>query len=175
MVGTETTRRSDLLSLTAMVLVVIAACGAAWFGWSWYSAAHDSSLSYSRVRDTVLRAGEQGVQNMNTLDYRNVNEGLSRWEQSSTGALNQELVAGTSTFMVQVQQARTISTAKILDGAVKELDEHAGQATVVVAVQITLVTPDGKSTIKENRMLAQLTRTPSGWKLSALGSPPVGG
>src|SRR5712664_2581450 len=123
MVGTAVreSRRSDLLSLTAMVLVVIAACGAAWFGWSWYSAAHDTSLSYSRVRDTVLRAGEQGVQNMNTLDYRNVNEGLSRWEESSTGALNQELVAGTSTFMVQVQQARTISTAKILDGAVKEL------------------------------------------------------
>ena len=152
----------------------LAAVCAAWFGRSWYQAAHDDSLAYSRDRDTVLRAAEQGVQNLNTLDYRKVDQGLTAWENSSTGDLRQELVSGRAQFSTQVRQAKTITSARILDGAVTELDDHAGKASVIVAVQITVTPPTGTPATKQSRMRAQLTRTASGWKLSALGQAPVG-
>jgi Mce-associated membrane protein len=167
-------RVSDPVLATATVLLVVAAVCAAFFGWSWYRAAHDESLAYSRDRDAVLRAGEQGVQNMNTLDYRKVDQGLAAWEDSSTGDLHGELVKGRAQFTAQVQLAKTVTTAKILDGAVTELDDRTGKAGVIVAVQITVTPPTGDPTTKQSRMRAQLTRTPSGWKLSALGQAPVG-
>jgi Mce-associated membrane protein len=156
------------------VLVILAGACAAYFGWSWYSAAHDDSLAYSRTRDTVLRAAEQGVQNMNTLDYRKVDQGLAAWEASSTGDLHQELVQGRAQFTSQVQLAKTVTTAKIIDAAVTELDDRTGKAGVIVGVQITVTPPTGAPTTKQSRMRAQLTRTSSGWKLSALGQAPVG-
>ena len=160
--------------LVATALAVAAAAFAGYFGWSWYGAAHDDSLAYSRDRDTVLRAAEQGVQNMNTLDYRKVDQGLAGWEDSSTGDLHQELVQGRAQFTAQVQLAKTTTTAKILDGAVTELDDRTGKASAIVAVQIIVTPPKGTPTTKQSRMRAQLTRTPSGWKLSALGQAPVG-
>jgi Mce-associated membrane protein len=167
-------RISDPVSVAATVLVVLAGACAAYFGWSWYRAAHDDALAYSRARDAVLRAAEQGAQNMNTLDYRKVDQGLTSWEDSSTGDLHQELVQGRAQFTSQVQLAKTVTTAKILDGAVTELNDRTGKAGVIVAVQITVTPPAGAPTTKQSRMRAQLTRTPSGWKLSALGQAPVG-
>jgi Mce-associated membrane protein len=167
-------RLSDPVLLVATVLVVAAAACAGYFGWSWYGAAHDDSLAYSRDRDAVLRAAEQGVQNMNTLDYRKVDQGLATWEASSTGDLHQELVQGRAQFAQQVRAAKTVTSAKILDAAVTELDDRAGKAGAIVAVQITVTPPTGSPATKQSRMRAQLTRTRSGWKLSALGQAPLG-
>lgn len=167
-------RPRDPVLLVAVALTVVAAACAAYFGHSWYAAAHDDSLAYSRDRDAVLRAAEQGVQNMNTLDYRKVDQGLTSWEDSSTGDLRQELVQGRAQFAAQVRQAQTVTTAKILDAAVTELDDRVGKAGVIVAVQITVTPSSGGPTTKQSRMRAQLSRTPSGWKLSALGQAPLG-
>jgi Mce-associated membrane protein len=167
-------RRLDAVVLVAIALAVVAAACAAYFGWSWYRAAHDDALAYSRHRDAVLRAAEQGVQNLNTLDYRKVDQGLASWEESSTGDLHQQLVQGRAQFTAQVQLAKTVTTAKILDGAVTELDDRTGKASAIVAVQVTVTPPTGSPTTKPSRMRAQLTRTAAGWKLSALGQAPVG-
>jgi Mce-associated membrane protein len=166
---------SDPLLAAALVPAVITASCAGWFGWSWYRAAHDDSLRYSQTRDEVLRAGEQAVQNLNTLDYRDVDRGLNTWQDSSAGELHQQITQGREQFEQQVRQAKTISTARILEGAVTELDDRAGKAGVIVAVQITVTPPTGSPTTKQSRLLGQLTRTPSGWKLTALGQAPIGG
>jgi len=165
-------RRNPLL-LAASLLALAAAVCAGWFGSSWYSAAHDSGADLAQARDAALRDGEQAVQNMNTLDYRSVSQGMALWEQSTTGDLHTQLTGGASSFEKEVQQAKTVTTAKVLDGAITELDPAQGKASLMVAVQIT-VTPDGgKATTKQSRMLGQLTRTSAGWKLSALSDAPV--
>ena len=84
---------SPLLAV-AIALVVIAAGCAGWFGWSWYHAQHSASAASARLRDQVLREGEQAVQNFNTLDYRHLSQGLSLWQASSTGTLHSEITAG---------------------------------------------------------------------------------
>jgi Mce-associated membrane protein len=158
----------------ALALAVVAAVCAAWFGWSWYGAAHDESLHYSSARDEALRAGEQAIQNLNTLDYRSLDEGLKVWQDSSTSQLYQQIVQGRQGFEQAVRKAQTITSAKVLDAAVTELDQHAGKASVIVALQVTVTPPKGEPTVKKTRLMGQLTRTSTGWKLSALAPAPVG-
>lgn len=172
--GTRLRAPGRPLLATAVALAVAAALAAALTGWSWYGAAHDDDAAFARTRDTVLAAGEQAVQNMNTLDHSDVDHGLDIWESSTTGDLHSQLVQGRAEFEKQVQQAQTVSTAKILSGAVTELDIRTGRAGVMIALRITVEAPKAKPAVKESRMLGELTRTPAGWKLSALGQAPMG-
>ncbi|MGW7053011.1 hypothetical protein [Streptomyces sp. NPDC054887] len=169
------TMRGNPLLTAAAALALLAAGGAGWGGWSWYAAAHDDSARFATTRDEVLAAGEQAVQNMNTLDHRDLRRGLDTWQDSATGDLRAQLTAGRPQFERQIQQAKTVTHAKVLAGAVTELDTRAGRASVIVALRITVTPPKGKLAAKESRMLGQLTRTPEGWKLSALGQAPVAG
>jgi len=162
------------LVATALVLAILAAGFAAWSGWSWYSASHAGPPASAQLRDQVLQAGEQAVQNFNTLDYRKVAAGLALWEQSSTGPLHTEILAGRAQFTSQIEQTKTITTARILDGALTALSPRAGTASIIVADQITVTPAGGSPVTKQSRLLGTLTRTRSGWKLSALGQVPVG-
>ncbi|MFD0684255.1 hypothetical protein [Actinomadura fibrosa] len=164
----------DTLVRTAAALAVLAALFAAWAGRSWYAAAHDASHAYSRTREDVLQSGEQAIQNLNTLDYRALGPGLKSWQDSTTSDLYQQITQGRAGFEEQVRKARTITSARILEGAVAELDERSGRARVLVAVRITVTPPDGKPVTKQNRLVGELTRTGAGWKLSALGQAPTG-
>lgn len=157
----------------ALVLVLVAGGGAGWFGWSWYAAAHDDALTYSQTRDRVLQAAEQAVQNLNTLDYRTAADGLKLWQESTTGSLHDQLVNGAGSFLDQIAKAKTVTTARIIDGAVTELDDHAGKASFLVAVEITVTPAAGSPTQKRERLSGEVTRTDAGWKLSAIGQVPV--
>ncbi|MEV6104152.1 hypothetical protein AB0M28_05460 [Streptomyces sp. NPDC051940] len=168
-----TTRRPRLTQLAAALLAVAVAL-ALWAGMSWSAAANDEDAAYARARDAAMEAGEQGVVNLNTLDYRDVATGLAGWRESATGELLQQLDKGRAEFEKQVREAKTTTSAKVLAAALTELDERAGKARIVVAVRITVDTADGKPQAKESRMLGELTRTADGWKLSALGQAPVG-
>ncbi|MFE9610656.1 nuclear transport factor 2 family protein [Streptomyces sp. NPDC006012] len=163
------------LPALALALVLVAGGFAAWTGWDWYAAAHDDSAAYAVQRDAALAAGEQAVQNLNTLDHRDVDHGLDLWESSTTGDLHDQLASGRKEFADQVEKAKTVSTARVLSGAVTELDDRAGRARILVALRVTVKASDGKSTDKDSRMLGELTRTGGSWKLSALGQAPVGG
>ncbi|MEU6120360.1 hypothetical protein [Streptomyces sp. NPDC047123] len=159
----------------ALALALIAGGFAAWTGWGWYRAAHDDSTGYAEQRDAALAAGEQAVQNLNTLDHRGIDRGLDLWESSTTGELHEQLVSGRDKFAAQVKTAKTVTTAKVLSGALTELDDRAGRARVLVALRVTVKAPGDASTDKDSRMLGELTRTDGDWKLSALGQAPVGG
>ncbi|MEU4350593.1 hypothetical protein [Streptomyces sp. NPDC023838] len=166
-------RRPSRTAATGLA-AALACAFAVWTGGSWYAVAHDERAAFARTRDEVLQAGEQGVQNMNTLDHGDLTHGLDLWEESATGDLLKELKDSRKQFEQQVDSAGTTTTAKVLSGAVTELDERAGRARVMVALRITVVAADHKSNTKDSRMIGELTRTPAGWKLSRLGQAPVG-
>jgi len=171
--GTRTWLAEPLVAI-ALVLAILAAGFASWSAWSLYQASKAGPSAAAQLRDQVLQAGEQAVQNFNTLDYRKVAAGLALWEQSSTGPLHAEISAGRAQFTQQIEQTKTVTTARILDGALTALNPRAGTASVMVAVQITVTPASGSPVTKQSRLLGTLTRTRSGWKLSALGQVPVG-
>jgi Mce-associated membrane protein len=164
-------RRSPLVA-TSSVLLAAAVVFAAWAGLSWLTAPRPSAVA--QARDEALREGEQAVLNFNTLSYRTVSEGLKLWEQSSTGALHTEIAAGRSAFEQQITQAKSVTTAKILDAALTAVNIRAGRASIIVALQITVTPAHGTAATKQSRQEGVLTRTPSGWKLSSLEQVPVG-
>jgi Mce-associated membrane protein len=115
------------------------------------------------------------VQNFNTLDYRHVKQGIRLWLQSSAGALHSQVSSGEAVFEQQVRQAKTITTARVLDGALTALNTQSGKASLLVAVQITVTPQHGSPVIKRSRLQAKLTRTAAGWRLTEIGQVPVSG
>jgi Mce-associated membrane protein len=163
-----------LLAISIAVFVVALAC-AAWFGWSWHSAASAAPAGPTQQRDAALAAGEQAVQNFNTLDYRHVNQGIRLWLQSSAGALHSQVQRSQASFAQQVEQAKTVTTARVLDGALTSLSTRNGTATIIVALRITVTPPTGSPVSKRSRLRGQLTRTAAGWRLTEIGQVPVSG
>lgn len=164
----------DPLVRVASLVTLVAAAAAAWFGWSYHSAAGDENLAYAAERDRVLAAANQAIVNLNTLDHRNVDAGLKVWQDSTTAELYDEIAQGRSRLEAEVKKAETTSTAKILESGLTELDTRAGKAAVIAAVRITITGAEGRPSENTRRFAGQLTRTSSGWKLSALGQAPTG-
>jgi Mce-associated membrane protein len=161
-------RSFNPLVATAAALAVIAAACAAWFGVSWYNAAHSSSAALARTRDQVLESGQQAVINLNTLDYRNAAAGLQTWLASSTGDLHTQLAHALGTEVKLVQQEQHSTNARILDSAITALDPAGGTATAMFAVDITVTPAKGNPYSEYQAEVAQLAKTTSGWKLSGL-------
>lgn len=158
----------------AVLAVVVTAAFAGWSGVSWYRTAHSEELSYGTARDEALAAGRDLVARLCTLDYHRLDEGLAQWLDASTGPLHDRLAHPDEATKKTLTQDATVSTGKVLDAALSELDEHAGTAKLLASVEITAQKEGVAPATKRNRFAAGLTRTDGGWKLSALDELPVG-
>ncbi|MQA12107.1 MAG: hypothetical protein GEU98_26945 [Pseudonocardiaceae bacterium] len=154
--------------VAALALLVVTAAFAAWFGISWWRAAADDSAELAQTRDDALRAGQSAIATFNTLDYRKPDEGFDRWEQASTGPAHDEIKKNRKTNKKQLQQAKAITTAKVLEGAVSELEADKGKATVLAAVEVSVRPQGQQASTKQIRLEAEMTRTNDGWKLSGI-------
>jgi Mce-associated membrane protein len=61
-------------------------------------------------------------------------------------------VSGRTAFEQQVRQARTLTTAKILDAALTSLNIDTGTARIIVALQITVAPATGTPVTKQSRL-----------------------
>ncbi len=168
------------VTVAIAVPAALAVGAAGWFGVSWYRAAHDELLSGGIARDTVLQDAQQATTNLNTLDYRRVQDGLALWEQSATGSLLEEMRANRVTYAQAITEAKTTTTARTLDGAVAELDERSGTARVLVGVDVTSVREGGEPSCVRRRMELEMRRADTVWKVDKLapvgaGNPVPGG
>jgi Mce-associated membrane protein len=150
------------------ILVVLAALFAAWGGWSWWSAAHDDSRLFALDRQAVTQAAQHDIATLNTLDYRKIDDGLRAWLAVSTGPLHDQLAQTGQDSRKQLEQAKTVTTAQVVDTAVTELDQRAGAAKLIAAVQLDVTPEGGPKTSKRTRFQAGLTRTDAGWRVSQL-------
>lgn len=162
----------QILLTAAIALVVAAAAVCGWFGVAWARAANDDSLSYSNARDEVNRVGANAVVTMNTLDYRKVDQGLADWEAATTGSLNDEIVKGKKTSRDAIVQAQSVTKATVLSSAVSELDDRAGQASILVALKVNVTVKGQQPADKFMRLAGKLQRTQDGWKLYEIGQVP---
>ncbi len=167
-------RGRSVLVAVAAVLLAAATVFAGWGGWSWYAAAHDESLAFVNARDEALRAGREHLAQLTTLDHHDVDAGIQRWLDVSTGSLHEELSGTDESTRTTLRTGGAVSTGTVLDAAISELDQRAGTARMLASVEIT-VTKEGEApATKRNRFVAQLTRTDAGWKLSAIDQVPLG-
>jgi Mce-associated membrane protein len=159
-------------TLVVAVVAALAVAAAGWYGVSWYRAAHDESLALGRERDTVLRDAQRAALNLNTLDYRQVQDGLTLWEQSAAGSLLTQLRANHTTYARAITDSTTITTARVLDAAVASLDERSGTAQVLVGVDVTSQSEQGDPSCAHRRVRLEMIRAGQVWKVGTLA--PVG-
>lgn len=124
----------------------------------------------AEARDTALADGAAAVELFNTLDHREVEAGLDLWESVATGDLLTELRDNRERYVTQVANARSTSTADVLDAGLTDLDEEAGTAHLIAAVSVEVTVEGQQPTKKRTRVTADLARTADGWKVSGLGT-----
>lgn len=169
-----TTRPSRASLLAAVVLLAVTFVAASGFGIAWAVDATSGSGALATQRDEALSAGRVDIANFNTLDYHQVNQGLDRWAQSSTGQLHDEVEKGRQANAQRIVQAKASTKATVLDAALTQFDPQAGKARMIAVVKVD-VTPQGQPPAeKRNRYQADLVRAPDGWKLASLGPVAVG-
>jgi len=161
-----------IITLVVAVVALVAFSAAGWFGLSWYRVAQDKSLVLGRDREAVLQDAQRATLTLNTLDYRQVQEGLTRWEQSAAGSLLTLLRANRDSYARAITDSATISVANVLDAAVASLDERSGTAQVLVGVDVTSQSEQGDPSCTQRRVRLQMVRTADTWKVGTL--TPVG-
>jgi Mce-associated membrane protein len=124
------------------------------------------------ARDAVLQDAQQAAINLNTLDYRRVQDGLTLWEQSATGLVLDEVRTNRNTYARAITDAKTTTTASTLDSAVAEFNERAGTAQVLVGVDVTAQREQGEASCVRRRMQLEMRRDGTVWKVDRLA--PVG-
>jgi Mce-associated membrane protein len=169
---TKSSRFPQALLTAAVALVVAAATVAGIFGVMWVSAENDDSLSYSRTRDEVNRVGVAAIVTMNRLDYKTVDQGLKDWETATTGDLHDEIVKGKASSRDAIVAAESVTTPSVLSSAVSELDDRAGQASILVALKVNVKVKGQEPADKFMRLAGKLQRTADGWKLYEIGQVP---
>jgi Mce-associated membrane protein len=157
---------SALVAVAALVFAAIA------FG-AWWHADHDDTLKFAHNRDSVALAARQDIVVLNTLDYAKVDSGLQSWLSASTGTLHDQISQVSAADKKSITDAKTVTTGKVIDAAVTQLDDRAGSATVIAAVDVTVTPPGGKAATKRNRFSATMTRVGTDWKISDLAQVPV--
>ncbi|MGB9279762.1 MAG: hypothetical protein WCB57_06690 [Pseudonocardiaceae bacterium] len=164
------------VTLAVAMIAVLALGVAGWFGVSWYRAAHDPSLTVGMDRDAVLRDAQRATLTLNTLDYRRVQDGLTRWEQSTSGPLLRQLQTNRNAYARAITDSATMTTAAVLDAAVASINDAAGTAQVLVGVDVTSQSEQGDPSCAHRRIRLDMVRAgqPAGqaWKVGALA--PVG-
>ncbi|MGW7537072.1 hypothetical protein [Amycolatopsis sp. NPDC054798] len=158
----------------AQTAAVLATAAAGWAGYTWWQASHDDGVARAVVREDALRAGRSAIAGLTTLDYRQAAAGYQRWLDASGGALHDELAQDRQGSLDRIGQAKTVTTGKVTDAAVTEVDTAAGTAKLIASVEL-VVAPAGEDAVtKRSRFQAGLTRAPDGWRVTALGQVPAG-
>ncbi len=161
--------------LKIAIAVFTAACAfAGWAGYTWFTATGSEAASYGTSRDDALKNGRELVARLTTLDHHRIDQGIADWLAASTGPLRDQLSKTDDATKQTLAKDATVSTGKVLDAAISELDDHAGTAKMLASVEITMAREGAAPSTKRNRFAAGLTRTGEGWKLSALDQLPVG-
>ena len=162
-----------IIAWLAPAAAVLATAVAGWSGYSWWQAEHDDGVARAVVREEALQAGRTAVVGLTTLDYRQAAAGYQHWLDVSGGALRDELSTDRAGSLERIAQAKTVTTGKVTDAAVTEVDTGAGTAKLIASVELVVTPEGGEAVTKHNRFQADLSRADGTWRVTSLGQVPV--
>lgn len=87
---------------------------------------------------------------LNTIDRTHVDQPFSAWGRVATGDLLHGLDGSRTNDVTQLANAGTSTTATVKAAAVSELDDKAGTARVLAAVDVTVVSLNGPTDHKRS-------------------------
>jgi Mce-associated membrane protein len=165
-------RQRPRVTLLALLTVAVLAF-AGYSGWTYRDAANAEALTYGKQREEALEASRTQVATLNSIDTKNIKQGLTAWQNATTGKLQDQLKREQSKSESTLRSAGTTAQATVTDAAVTELDARAGTAKVIATVRV--VTTGSREATDRKRFEAGLNRTGDGWRLASLTAITVGG
>jgi Mce-associated membrane protein len=147
-------------ALACWALVAAAALFLAWSCWTFFDMRQGAQQDTARDRDRAVTAARQQLAVLNSMDARHIDQSLQRWQDSSTGALHDELKRTRADSRTKIQKAGTSAVGTVSDAALTALDHRTGSARIIATVQ-------------RKRYDAALTRTAAGWKIKSLTALPA--
>jgi Mce-associated membrane protein len=131
---------------------------------------HDqAAVERAALRDAVLITARSHIETMNTLDHDDVDGGLEKWQDVTTGTLKDQIAATDDETRKLMADQQMVSSGKVVDAAV--LDLTASTATVIASVEVTVVDdadPSAPASVKRNRFAADLVKVGDRWLLEGL-------
>ncbi|OZM74853.1 hypothetical protein CFN78_01150 [Amycolatopsis antarctica] len=170
--GAKGADRGRKLFIGAAALAVAAVLVAGWFGVSWWIAGSGDDAAFASTREDVVRDGTTAVKAFTELDFNNPDQFFDNAINSSIGDPQQQMQDTRETGKKTMVDAKSQATTKVLDLAVDELDDRAGKARFLAAIQVT-VKQGEQSSVKPLRLEVEMTRVDDSWKLSQIGPVPV--
>ncbi len=154
----------------AMVAVVIAIVAVGLLVWqASRPAAEPTGVGLAaETRDQVVIAASEAVEVLNTLDHRDVEGGVDTWETVTTGELHEQMVAIDAEEVEVLADAGAVSSARVVEAAVLELDAGAGTAQVIAFTEVTVTPPSGPDQVNRQRNLVDLRRVDDRWLVEVL-------
>lgn len=152
-------------------LVVLAAIALAVGLFTWNRAGdHDAEgVQRAELRDAVLITARSHIETLQTLDHRDIDGGLARWEDVATGTLKDQLLATTDETRQLLTDQQKVTTGKVVDAAILDLTDDT--ATVIAAVETTVADgadPEAEPTVKRDRFTADLVKVGDDWLVENL-------
>ncbi|WP_370942935.1 hypothetical protein AB5J62_28150 [Amycolatopsis sp. cg5] len=151
-----------------VVLTALAVLAAGWFGWSWWSAAHDDGVSLARDRDAVLSAASTELVVLNTIDHRTAAADVDKWIAATTGRLGKDLADDRQVQVDRAASTQAVASAVLKQAAVTEVNPAAGTARVIAVLDVLVGTGGAAPAPNVSRLNVDLERTTAGWKVSAI-------
>jgi Mce-associated membrane protein len=163
-----TARGPRVATLAAAAVAALAVLLAAWYGGSLIIASSGSEQATAAMRDEVLREARALIVDVESIDYRTIDEGLDRRESWATGPLLAQFQSTRGHYADRVRQTQATITATVVDAAVTELDTGAGTAGTLVFVDLTTTEHQDGRQVRQltdrQRLKLKLIRSDDGWK-----------
>lgn len=164
-------RRGELRGLLELGLLLLAVVVLAWGVVSWVQATghDDAEVARAELRDKVLITARSHVETLNTLDARDLDAGLAKWESVATGTFKDQLAATTKETRELLASQGKVSTAKVVDAGVIDLKDDT--ATVIAVVEVSVAEADdpaAEPTVKRSRYTVDLAKVGGKWLVESL-------
>lgn len=114
-----------------------------------------------RTRDEVIAAARQVAINLNSQDYRTIDADLVRQAGGLTGTLAEDVRAHQGKLRDAVVKNRLVTSARVFDAGLVQLDGR--QASVLVVVDQTITNARAASTIRRYRFGFDLSEVAGRW------------
>jgi Mce-associated membrane protein len=119
-------------------VVVALACLAGWWGYRTYE-----TRQAQAQRNQLVAIARQGVLNLTTIDYTEVNADVQRILDSSTGAFHDDFQQRTQPFIDVVKKAQSKSEGTVTAAGLESQDGDQAQVLVAVTVKTSIAgTPE---------------------------------
>lgn len=135
---------------------------------SWRQAENDPDRHRAALRDQAVLEGARAVAAINTLDFRDLDAGLKRWQDVSTGVLHDQFVTAGPEQRELLAEAGKVTEGRVVAAALTDLTDST--ATMLASIEVSVGTADEsiEPTVKRNRYAADLVLVDGVWKVENL-------